>query len=126
MLLEEFSPHTLKAYQLQSLLLIGYFKDVEMALLDTNKLKEYLAVSGKHLKPASLAHHIRFMKSLFRWSHEEGYLSKNPTSKIKEPLAQTRYIIKRIFNLAEINKEIHPHQLRHSYATHSMINGASI
>jgi len=28
-----------------------------------------------------------------------------------------RYIIKRISNRAEINKEIHPHQLRHSYAT---------
>ena len=44
-----------------------------MELLDTNKLKDYLAISGKHLKPASLAHRIRFMKSFFRWSHEEGY-----------------------------------------------------
>jgi integrase/recombinase XerD len=35
----------LKAYHLQSLLLIGYFKDVEMELLDTNQLKEYSAVS---------------------------------------------------------------------------------
>ncbi|MGE7920557.1 tyrosine-type recombinase/integrase [Viridibacillus sp. NPDC093762] len=25
------------------------------------------------------------MKSLFRWSHEEGYLQMNPASKIKEP-----------------------------------------
>jgi hypothetical protein len=56
-----------------------------MELLDTNQLKEYLAISDKHLKPASLAHRIRFMKSFFRWSHEEDYLSKNPTSKIKEP-----------------------------------------
>ncbi|MCZ8540738.1 site-specific integrase [Psychrobacillus psychrodurans] len=84
-----FSPQTLKAYLLKSLLLIDYFKDVEMELLDTDKLKEYLAVSGKHLKPASLAHRIRFMKSFFRWSHEEGYLSKNPTSKIKEPSRET-------------------------------------
>ena len=83
--IEDFSPQTLKAYQVQSLLLIGYFKDVEMGLLDTNQLKEYLAISGKHLKPGSLAHRIRFMKSFFRWSHEEGYLCKNPTSKIKEP-----------------------------------------
>ncbi|MEK4486143.1 hypothetical protein MHH81_11215 [Psychrobacillus sp. FSL H8-0484] len=83
--IEGFSSQTLKAYQLQSLLLIGYFKDVEMDLLDTNQLKEHLAISGKHLKPARLAHRIRFMKLFFRWSHEEGYLSKNPTSKIKEP-----------------------------------------
>lgn len=54
-------------------------------MLDTNQLKEYLAISGKHLKPASLAHRIRFLKSFFRWSHEEGFLSRNPTSKIKEP-----------------------------------------
>ncbi len=72
--IEGFSPQTLKAYQLQSSLLIDYFKDVEMALLDTNQLKEYLAISCKHLKPASLAHRIRFMKSFFRWSHEEGLL----------------------------------------------------
>jgi integrase/recombinase XerD len=51
-----FSPQTLNAYLLQSLLLIDYFKDVELELLDTNKLKEYLAISGKHLKPVSLAH----------------------------------------------------------------------
>ncbi|SES45949.1 integrase/recombinase XerD [Psychrobacillus sp. OK032] len=47
--IEGFSPQTLKAYRLQSLLLIDYFKDIEMKLLDTNQLKEYLAISGKHL-----------------------------------------------------------------------------
>ncbi|MFJ8089158.1 site-specific integrase [Lysinibacillus sp. NPDC095746] len=81
--IEGFSRQTLKAYRLQSLLLIGYFKYIEMDLLDTNQLKEYLAISGKHLKPASLAHRIRFMKSFFRWSHEEGYLSKNQPPKLK-------------------------------------------
>jgi site-specific recombinase XerD len=35
-----------------------------------------------------------------------------------------RYIIKRISERARINKTIHPHQLRHSYATHMMNNGA--
>lgn len=64
--IEGFSPQTLKAYEVQTLLIIGYFKDVEIESLDTNQLKEYLATSGKHLKPASLAHRIRFMKSLFR------------------------------------------------------------
>lgn len=41
-------------------------------------------------------------------------------------VAKMRYIIKRISNRAEINNEIHPHQLRHRYATHLMNNGASI
>ena len=41
-------------------------------------------------------------------------------------IAQMRYIIKRISNRAGINKTIHPHQLRHSYATHLMNNGAPL
>ena len=83
--IEGFSPQTLKAYRLQSFLLIGYFKDIEMELLDTSQLKEYLVISGQTLKTSPSCTSYRFMKSFFRWSHEEGYLSKNPTSKIKEP-----------------------------------------
>jgi integrase/recombinase XerD len=41
-------------------------------------------------------------------------------------IAQTRYIIKRISNRARINREIHPHQLRHSYATYLLNNGAPL
>ena len=37
-----------------------------------------------------------------------------------------RYIIKRISNRARIKKSIHPHQLRHSYATHMINNGAPL
>jgi integrase/recombinase XerD len=231
--IEGFSPQTLKAYRLQSiLLLIRYFNDVKIESITTTHLKEYLAKSSENLKPSSLAHRIRFMKSLFRWSHEEGHIRKNPAAKIKEPkigkripkfltekeiehlreacytpmekalfefmfstgcrigeivsleknsinwsnrsaivcgkgdkerevyfnirceiwlkryldnrednesaifaterhphrmsIAQMRYIIKRISNRAGINKVIHPHQLRHSYATHLLNNGAPL
>ena len=41
-------------------------------------------------------------------------------------IAQMRYIIKRISKRAGINKTIHPHQLRHSYATHLLNNGAPL
>ena len=37
-----------------------------------------------------------------------------------------RYIIKRISKQADNQKQIHPHQLRHSYATHIVDNGASL
>lgn len=72
--IEGFSTQTLKAYDLQSKLLIRYFQDVEMNSLHAGQLKEYLAKSSEHLKPSSLAHKIRFIKSLFRWSHEEGHI----------------------------------------------------
>jgi integrase/recombinase XerD len=83
--IEGFSPQTLKAYRIQSKLLIQYFNDVNIALLSTDQLKGYLAKSSEHLKPSSLAHRIRFIKSIFRWSHEEWHINKNPAAKIKEP-----------------------------------------
>lgn len=75
----------MKAYKLQALLVIRYFKDVKLETITTIQLKEYLAKSSEHLKPSSLAHRIRFIKSLFRWSHEEGHILKNPAAKLKEP-----------------------------------------
>jgi integrase/recombinase XerD len=83
--IEGFSPHTLKAYRLQATLLIRHFNDIELSTLTTDQLKEYLSDSSEHLKPSSLPHRIRFMKSLFRWVHEEGHIPRNPASKIREP-----------------------------------------
>ncbi|WP_236719821.1 tyrosine-type recombinase/integrase [Neobacillus mesonae] len=230
--IEGFSPYTIKAYGIQAKLLVLYFKDAEIATLNTESLKEYLNNSAAALKPSSMAHRIRFMKSLFRWCHEEGHIHHNPASKLKEPkvgkripkfltereiellreacispmekalfefmfstgcrigeivslerncinwsnrsaivkgkgdkerevyfniraeiwlkryindrqdtdpaifvterlphrmsIAQMRYVIKRISARAAINKEIYPHQLRHSYATHLLNNGAPV
>lgn len=83
--IEGFSPQTLKAYRLQSKLLIQHFNDVNIESLTTDHLKGYLAKSSAHLKPSSLAHRSRFIKSIFRWSLEEGHIPKNPAAKIKEP-----------------------------------------
>ena len=74
--IEGFSPQTLKAYKLQSGLLIRFFNDVQLDTITTDQLKAYLAKSSESLKPASLAR-IRFMKSLFWWSREEGIFPKN-------------------------------------------------
>src|SRR5690625_6944032 len=48
-------------------------------------LKQYLIYDSGHLKPSSLGHRIRFIKSLLKWAHEEGHISKNPAAKLKEP-----------------------------------------
>ena len=230
--IEGFSAQTLNAYRLQAKLLIDHFGNINMNNITTLQLKNYLAESSNNLKPSSLSHRIRFIRSLFRWSHEEGIIELNPASKIKEPkvgkripkfltereieylrdacitpiekalfefmfstgcrigeivsldrnsinwgnqsaivlgkgdkerevyfnvrcdiwlkkyldtrddndpaifvtersphrmsIAQMRYIIKRISKRAGINKTIHPHQLRHSYATHLLNNGAPL
>lgn len=230
--IEGFSAQTLNAYRLQAKLLIEHLGNTNMNNITTLQLKDYLAESSNNLKPSSLSHRIRFIRSLFRWSHEEGIIELNPASKIKEPkvgkripkfltereieylrdacftpmekalfefmfstgcrigeivsldrnginwgnqsaivlgkgdkerevyfnvrcdiwlkkyldtrddndpaifvtersphrmsIAQMRYIIKRISKRAGINKTIHPHQLRHSYATHLLNNGAPL
>ena len=41
-------------------------------------------------------------------------------------ISQMRYIIKQISKKSGINKSIHPHQLRHSYATTLLNNGAPL
>lgn len=231
--IEGYSTLTLKTYCFQYNLLLRFFGDIDMNGFSTEKLKDYLIQSGDHLKPSSLGHRIRCVKSLFRWSHEEGYILKNPAAKLKEPklgkripkflseleiehlreacqttmenalfefmystgcrigevvkldrddidfrtnsvivqgkgdkerevyfntrcsiwlkrylnerededpclfitdrkpkrrmsIDNLRYIIKRVSNRAGIKKSIHPHQLRHSYATHMINNGAPI
>ena len=32
-----------------------------------------------------MGHRIRFIKSLLKWTHEEGYILRNPAAKLKEP-----------------------------------------
>jgi len=232
-LLEGYSLQTIKAYTIQFNLLIRHFnEDVNMEDIEHSELKGYLVEGSERLKPSSLGHRIRFVKSLFKWAHEEGVIKSNPARKLREPktslripkfltekeieylregcicsfenalfefmystgcrigemvlldkesvslenrsaivtgkgdkerevyfnirceiwlkrylqersdsnralfvtkrnphrlsIAQMRYIIKRISSRAGINKSIYPHQLRHSFATHLMNNGAPI
>ncbi|WML43820.1 hypothetical protein [Neobacillus sp. PS3-40] len=51
----------------------------------TEKLKGYLIQAGDHLKPSSLGHRARCIKLLFKWTHDEGFIHKNPAVKLKEP-----------------------------------------
>ncbi|PLR95778.1 site-specific tyrosine recombinase/integron integrase [Bacillus sp. T33-2] len=231
--IEGYSALTLKTYCFQYNLLLRFFGDIDMSELTTEKLKSYLIEVGEHLKPSSLGHRVRCIRSLLKWTYDEGFISKRPATKLKEPklgkripkflseleiehlreACQTslenalfefiystgcrigevvklnrddinfstnsvivhgkgdkerevyfntrcsmwlnrylderddedpclfiterkpkrrmsidliRYIIKRISSRAGIKKSIHPHQLRHSYATHMINNGAPL
>lgn len=83
--LQGFSSHTLEAYEIQKNLLIRNIGDMPIQDVSTSILKQYLAEAAKHLKPSSVDHRIRYIKSFFRWAHEEGYISNNPAASIKRP-----------------------------------------
>ncbi|MEK3914177.1 tyrosine-type recombinase/integrase [Paenibacillus sp. FSL H7-0331] len=85
-----FSPHTIKAYSLQFKMLIIELGDIEIEEVTINLLKEYLAKQSEKLKPSSLGHRIRFVRSLFRFAFEEGHITKNPSLKLREPKVEKR------------------------------------
>ncbi|WP_432813992.1 tyrosine-type recombinase/integrase [Sporosarcina aquimarina] len=88
--IEGYSPLTLKTYGYQYDLLTRYLGDVNIREITTDNLKQYLGEAAEQLKPSSSGHRIRFVKSLFRWTHEEGFIVKNPASKLKEPKIEKR------------------------------------
>lgn len=53
------------------------------------QLKEYL-YQQTHLKPSSLGHRVRFIRSFFRWATDEGFVDRNPAAKLREPKLGTR------------------------------------
>ncbi|KGX83130.1 tyrosine-type recombinase/integrase [Pontibacillus marinus] len=231
--IEAYSTLTLRSYCYQYNTLLSHFGNVDVNTLTTEQLKNYLVEEGEHLKPSSMGHRVRCLRSLFKWTYEEGFIQMDPATKLKEPkigkripkflsefeiehlreachssmenalfeffystgfrigevvklnredinfatnsvivhgkgdkerevyfntrcslwlkrylderedeydclfiterrprkrmsIDNIRYIIKRISCRAGINKNIHPHQLRHSYATHMINNGAPV
>jgi integrase/recombinase XerD len=105
----------------------------EIVSLDKNSINwinPSAIVRGKGDKEREVYYNIRCDIWLKRYMDER--IDKDPAVFVTErhphrmSIAQMRYIIKRISNRAGINKEIHPHQLRPSYATHLMNNGAPL
>ncbi|WP_342438204.1 phage integrase SAM-like domain-containing protein [Paenibacillus sp. FSL L8-0436] len=56
-------------------------------------LKEYLAEQAVRLKPNSLGHRIRFVRSLFRYAYEETYLTSNPSLNLRGPKLDKRITV---------------------------------
>ncbi|KPV42929.1 tyrosine-type recombinase/integrase [Alicyclobacillus ferrooxydans] len=81
---EGFSPFTIRAYRQQHKLLIRDVGDLRVEKVTLNMLRDHLS-HNDHLKPASLGHKIRAIKSLFGWLVEEDLIVRNPTLKLKEP-----------------------------------------
>jgi site-specific recombinase XerD len=66
-------------------MLVTYLGDIDISEVTLNLLEEYLAKQSDRLKPSSLGHRIRFVRSLFRFAYEETYLRTNPSLKLREP-----------------------------------------
>lgn len=77
--IQGFSPNTLKAYALQLKMLVRELGDLEISEITLTLLKEYLAKQSDRLKPSSLGHRTRFVRSIFRFAYEETYITSNPS-----------------------------------------------
>ncbi|MFC4966741.1 tyrosine-type recombinase/integrase [Paenibacillus sp. GCM10023248] len=88
--IQGFSTNTLKAYALQLKMLVNEIGDIHISDVTLQLLKEYLSKQSDRLKPSSLGHRIRFVRSLFRFAYEETYLTSNPSLKLREPKLEKR------------------------------------
>lgn len=103
----------------------------EVVSLEKNSINwsnHSVIVRGKGDKEREVYFNIRSDIWLKRYIHlrndNDAALFVTERSPHRMSVAQMRFIIKRISNRAGIDKTIHPHQLRHSYATHLLNNGA--
>lgn len=80
-----YSEHTLKGYKIQIGLLYRYIGDKSITDITYLDLKKYLASFTDKLKPSTIGHKVRFIRSIFKYFHEEGMLLTNPSAKLREP-----------------------------------------
>ena len=83
--LEGYSPHTIKSYELQNELFIRSQGDINIEEVTYQMMKEYLAESAKKLKPSSIAFRMKYFRSIWRYAIDEGIVSENPASRLRDP-----------------------------------------
>jgi len=71
-----FSPHTLKAYSLQFKVLVREIGNLSIGEVTLDLFKEYLARQSERLKPSSVGHRIRFIRSFFDLHLRKGLLRR--------------------------------------------------
>lgn len=98
--LEGYSPHTLKGYELQNDLFIRCVGDIDIESVTYPAIKQYLSEHAKTMKPASISFKMKYFRSVWRYAIDEGIISKNPTSRLRDPKQPKR-----------IPKDIDPEQI---------------
>ena len=95
-----------------------------------NFTNQYVIVVGKGNKEREVYFNTRCDIWLKRYLNEREDDQEALFVTVRAPhrmsISQMRYAIKRISKRLGINKSIHPHQLRHSYATTLLNNGAPL
>lgn len=81
---------TLDGYKLQINMLYRYLGDVDINDITLFDLKRYLVEKGSHLKPSSIENRMKAFKAVFGYASDEGYIEKNPASKLKTPKLGSR------------------------------------
>lgn len=83
--LEGYSEHTIEAYRLQHRLFTEHQGDISIKTITYEAIKKYLAKDALRLKPASIAFRMKFFRSLWRYAVDEGIISENPASRLRDP-----------------------------------------
>lgn len=88
--LEGYSPHTLKSYGLQHKLFIRHQGDIDIKDVDYGTMKSYLAKDVERLKANSIMFRMKYFRSLWRYAIDEGFISVNPASRLRDPKTPDR------------------------------------
>lgn len=83
--LEGYSKHTIKSYKLQHKLFVEHQGDIDINNVTYPMIKAYLAKDAKRLKPASIAFRMKYFRSVWRYAVDEGIISENPASRLRDP-----------------------------------------
>jgi len=83
-------PSTLDQYGMYSRLFIEHVGDMEIEDVTLKIMKEYLHIHTERLKPGSLAQRMKYFRSIWRWAHEEGYITENPAARLEIPVEGKR------------------------------------
>ena len=111
---------------------------VGVKLSDINFTKKEIKVTGKGDKDRVVLFNetakewtLKYINTVrMKYSQDDSYLFLNHSKNKKENRPMTtagiQYILDKVMDNTNIRKNMHPHLLRHSFATHLIQNGASI